>query len=97
MKTGLVFLSIGLLLLILLFSRGAISFTKTTVDVHVSDTYFVLSYLIFILFIGLFLGTFFALGSTIATSFKDKFFLLMFFAFVVADAALIGKYNNLFQ
>jgi len=43
MKTAFIFLSTGILFLLLLCLLLKISFTASTIDIHISDTYYVVS------------------------------------------------------
>lgn len=97
MKTGLISSAIGLLLLVLLLSRGNIRFTASTVDIHLFDTYFVIVYFHFILFLLLVLGTFFSIGTVAATGFHNKYYVGMLLAFVLADAFVIWTFKDVFQ
>jgi len=86
MKTALTFLLISILVLLFLWSKTDIFFSKSTVDVHVHDTYFVIDKLQFILFIVLIPGTLSTLGGVIETRFRSKAFLLVLLIFLAADA-----------
>jgi len=90
MKTGLFFAVTGALSLVLLFFllRGWMQFTPSTVDLHLFDTYLVITYVHFILFIVLVLGTFFSLGRTVATRFNNKYFLGLLLVFALADVVV---------
>src|SRR5215203_2535479 len=97
MKTALLFLFISIALLVVLFLRTHHSFGKNTIDLHVHDTYYVLSYLTLAIIILLFAGTFFSLGGAIGTSFKNKFFIILLTCFVLADGFVIYKYIRMFD
>jgi heme/copper-type cytochrome/quinol oxidase subunit 1 len=86
MKTALAFLLISILVLLFLWSKTDIFFGRSTVDIHVHDTYFVIDRLQFILFIVLILGTLSSLGGVIGTRFRSKVFLIAFLSFLAADA-----------
>jgi hypothetical protein len=85
MKSALVFLVIGIVLLAVLLSTLHIWRGASTIDIHVHDTMYVLPYTIFIFFILLILGTFFFLGGAIGTGFKNKYYLIPLFLFVLMD------------
>jgi hypothetical protein len=85
MKTALIFLAIAILLLVLIYSRVDIWFSESTIDVHIHDTYFVITRWHAIFLITLFLGTFSSLGGVIGTRFHNKFFLIAFILFTAFD------------
>ena len=85
MKTALAFLFISILILLFLLSKTDIFFGKSTVDIHVHDTYFVIDRLQFIFFIVLILGTVSSFGGVIGTRFRSKAFLIAFLIFLAAD------------
>jgi len=74
MKTEWLFAILGLLLLagLFLLLRGNIWLRAATVDIHLFDTYFVLTYRHCILFVVIVLGTFFSIGAVVATGFRNK-------------------------
>jgi cytochrome c oxidase subunit I len=73
MKTALIFLAIGVLALVLIFSYVDIWFSESTIDIHIHDTYFVIPRWHTILLVTLFLGTFFSLGGVIEQDFTTSF------------------------
>ena len=95
MKGALIALFIGLALLFILYSRLDIYGTKGTIDIHLHDTYFVLSYASVIVFILLFLGTLFSVGGAIATYFKSKLFCLLLVLFLSIDTYYIVTFYKL--
>lgn len=98
MKTGGLFSAIGFLLLVgfFLLLRGRIWFRTSTIDIHLFDTYFVVTYLHFLLFIGFVLGTFFFIGAVVATGFRNGYFVGVLLALVLADAFMVWKLKDLF-
>lgn len=97
MKSALIFLGVGILILILLCSRVDVWFTNSTVDIHVHDTYFVIARWHFILLIILILGTFSSLGGAIGTRFQNKAFIAFLFIFLAIDAFIVWKVYSLFH
>lgn len=98
MKGALIALLIGIVILILLYSRMQIFSRQGTIDIHLHDTYFVLSYASVIVFMLLFLGTFFSIGGVIGTMFKSKLFLILAVLFTSVDTyyivTLYKAFNN---
>ena|SRR4028119_1969449 len=74
MKSALVSLLIGMGMLLTLYSYWEIYRTRSTFEVHFHDTYYVLSHGSLIVFVLLFLGTFFSMGGLVGTRFKSKLF-----------------------
>jgi len=68
MKGALIALFIGIVLLVLLYFKMDIFRGKGTIDIHLHDTYFILSYTTVTIFILLFLGTFFPLEASLEVS-----------------------------
>jgi ABC-type multidrug transport system permease subunit len=95
MRTAFIFLTIIALLLTFFLARSGIWFRRDSVDIHVHDTYIVFTYFAFIAFVFLLLGTFFSIGGTLGTGFKNKYFLWILFLFLALDGFLIWKYYNL--
>jgi hypothetical protein len=85
MKGALIALIIGIVLLVLLYFRVEMRSSRGTVDVHLHDTYFVLSYASVFVFLLLFLGTLFAFGGVIGSYFKGKVFWAMLVLFLSID------------
>jgi heme/copper-type cytochrome/quinol oxidase subunit 1 len=96
MRTGLLFAILGLLLLVLLLSRGGMQLTASTVDIHLFDTYFVMTYFHFVLLFMMVLGSFFSIGAVVGTRFRNAYFLGMLLLFVLADTFMIWKMKDLF-
>ena len=97
MKTALVFLVIGIVLLINLGSKNHGTFRKSTVDIHLYDTYFILNYFSFFIAILLILGTLFFFGGTIGTLFKNKNYLFPLLIFTMIDSYFIIRLIKLFN
>lgn len=77
-------LVIGIALLIFVYFKTAVYATKESLDFHLHDTYFVLSYPFAIGFVVLFLGIFFSVGGIIGSRFKGKLFWMMLLLFLAA-------------
>lgn len=92
MKTALAFLLVAISLLSLIWWRLDVYDSKSAVDIHFHDTYFVIYRPYIILVIFLFLGTIFSLGGTIGTRFRNKIFLIALIIFVAIDGYII--WNN---
>lgn len=89
MKGALIGLFIALALLVLLYFRMNVYSSKGTIDVHVHDTYFVLSYASVIVFVLLFVGTFLAVGGMIGSFFRSKLFWVLTVLFLSIDVYCI--------
>jgi heme/copper-type cytochrome/quinol oxidase subunit 1 len=72
MKTALIFLASGFLFLLLLLSVVSITFRKPNIDIHVHDTYFIISIKTVIIFIILFLVLLFFIGLAIGSKQMHK-------------------------
>lgn len=96
MKTALLFSGITLLLLIALFYYCSAVFRDNYIDLHISDTFIVLEYFVFVLGAVLILGTSFSLGGVLGTAFQKRSFLLLFLFFLLADAFVAWRYYTLF-
>ena len=95
MKAAIISLVIGIILLLFFLFGSYIQNYKSGIDIHVHDTYFIISYFSFTVFITLFLGTFFSLGGAIGTAFKNKSFVYLLLIFVLLDAFYIARYIKL--
>jgi len=89
MKTAFAFLFAGIILLIFLYSKGAIFFTGSTIDIHLHDTYYIIAYFHLIVLVVLFLGTLFAIGGILGTLLRNKYFIWMTFIFFLVDVFFI--------
>jgi hypothetical protein len=94
MKGALIALSLGIILLVLLFSDLQICRSHGTIDIHVHDTTFVTTYTFVIGFVLLFLATFFAVGGLIGTFFKSKAFWILAFVLLSIDTCYILTFYN---
>ena len=97
MKTALLFFAIGAILLITICSKAGSKFRKSTVDIHLYDTYFILSYFSFTIAIILILATLFFFGGTIGTAFKNKNYLFPLLIFILIDTYYIVKLIGFFK
>ena len=89
MRTALVFLAIGILLLLLLYSRVHVWFTDLSIIIHFHDTYYVVSRSEVVLATISFLGSLSAFGGAVGTRFRNKFFLIALAVFVMAGAYFV--------
>src|SRR5215208_1610272 len=97
MKGALVALFIGIVLLVLLCFKMDIYRSKETIDIHLHDTYFVLSYSSVAVFVLLFLGTFFSVGGIIGSRFKGKLFWVLVVLFLSIDTYYIVTFYKAFN
>jgi len=99
MKTALIFLIVAILILVFLWTRvNVFSFRDaTTIDIHVHDTYYVIDRWFVIIMIILFPGTLSSLGGVIGTGVRNKFFLIAFIIFVIADLYIVYWVWSLFK
>ena len=95
MKGAIIALIVGFILLIISYVRIDIYRSKGTIDVHLHDTYFVLSYTSVVVFLFLFLGTFFSVGGVIDTHFKGKLFWALAIIFLLIDDQMVKKVSGL--
>ena len=85
MKGALIGLAIAITLLALAYFKLAVYRTKTSIDFHVHDTYFVIDNTVAIVFALLVMGTFFSTGGLIGTQAKNKVFWLLAVLFLLID------------
>jgi hypothetical protein len=97
MKGALIALFIGLAILVLLYFGMKIYSSNGTIDIHLHDTYLVLSYASVIVTILLFLGTFFSVRGIITTYFRSKLFLVLAVLFLAMDTYYIVTFYKLFN
>ena len=72
MKTAIIFLSSGILFLLLLLLLLKITFTAYSIDIHISDTYYVISKKVAALSVLLFLLILFLAGRAIGSKRVQK-------------------------
>jgi len=83
-KGAFIGLAVGIVLPVLLSLMLDVDVRATTIDVHVHDTYFILSYFYLLLLIVLFLGTLISFGALAGSHFKSKWLWSLFLIFTVA-------------
>jgi hypothetical protein len=81
MKGALIGLFLGMATLVLLYYGSEIKIMDKSIDVHIADTYLVLSYLFAFGFVVVYLGLFFAIGGLIGTGFRRISYWLLFLLF----------------
>lgn len=92
MKGAFIALFIGLALLVLLYSKLKIDKSEGTIDIHLYDTYYVVSYAVAITFALLFLATCFSVGGLIASVFKSRIFWILTVLLLSIDAYYIVSF-----
>ena len=92
MRTALIFLAVGILLLLVLYSLVDVWFMPSSVDIHVHDTYFVIANIHVVPLMAIFLGNFFILGGVIGTRFRNKFFFIGLAILILADAYIVWTF-----
>ncbi|NTS43830.1 hypothetical protein HRG84_23310 [Flavisolibacter sp. BT320] len=97
MKGACIGAGIGTILLFFLYTRLSIYRSKGTIDIHLHDTYFVLGYTAVILFVVLFLGTFFFLGGLLGARFKSRLFWVLAVVFLAIDTYYLVDVYKLVQ
>lgn len=97
MKGALIALIIGIVLLVLLCFRLKIYSQGGTIDIHLHDTYFVLTYFAVVIFLLLFLGTFFAIGGLIGRQFKGRLFWALAVLFLSIDTYYVVSLYKTFN
>ncbi len=95
MKKALLFLIAAISFLIFLFLKSDIFLRDATVDIHLHDTYFIVTSSIFITITILFLATFFSIGGVIGTRFRNRYFSIPLLVLLIADTYLICKYMSM--
>ena len=97
MKGAWIALLIGILLLALCYMSITSWFRATTIDFHIHDTYYIITYRFLMIFIILFLGTLFSLGGAVGTAFRHRYFLITLLVFAAADIYFSIKVVNGFS
>lgn len=97
MKGAFIALTIGTLILVLLFLQIDIYKSNSGIDVHLHDTYFIFNYVTVIVFLFLFLGTCFAIGGMVYSYFKSKMFLILMLLFVAIDTYYVFQFYKTFS
>ncbi len=97
MKGALIALLIGLTLLVAVYFKLRIYKSNASFDIHLHDTYFVLSYAMAAVFTLLILGTFFSIGGVIGTHFKSKLFWTLTVIFLSVDTYYTAMFYKAFN
>jgi|GEM_PF-1591956 len=97
MKGALISLSVGVVLLVIIYFKLSVYRGKGSFDIHFHDTYFVLSYFSVIVFSLLLLGTFFSIGGVIGTHFKSKLFWILTILFLSIDTYYVVAFYKAFN
>ena len=96
MKIAVIFVVVGITLLGLFLYPAIFRSDSNTVDIHLSDTYFVIHKFYLVIAVGLFSLTLFGFGGVIGTGFKNKMFLFTFFIALLLDGLVAWWiYNQL--
>jgi len=95
MKGAFTLLAIGIVFLVFSYSKLNIFWGNSAIDIHLHDTYFVMSRSFVMLFILFFLGTLFAIGGFVGSRFKNKIFLFLTIFFLSFDTVYaIAAYKS---
>jgi len=94
MKTALISLLIGIGFLILIYLVLGVGMDKSSVDIHLYDTFYVLDYRFVFVFLLLYLGTFFSIGGLLGTKFKSKLFWVLMVLFLLIDVYFVISLNK---
>ena len=94
MKRAYIGLLVAFAVLILFLFTSKIHITQGRIDIQFHDTYFVLNHVSILIFIILFLGTWFSIGGIIGTHFKRSLFWVLLLVFVSVDIYLILPFFN---
>ena len=97
MKTAIVFLLGGVLLIALFLWSVHTNFRRTSIDIHISDTYYIVSYLQFVLINTLILGFVFSIGGIISTQFKSRSFLILTLVFALVSFLVYHYFASQFE
>jgi hypothetical protein len=89
MKGALIAFFIGIATLFFLYTSIDVYRSKETINIHWHDTYFVLSYTAVVVFVLLFLGTFFSIGGLVGSYFRSKLFWVLAVSFLAVDTYYI--------
>jgi hypothetical protein len=97
MKGALTSLLLAIALLMLLYWKSDVFLTAKTIDIHLHDTYYIVSYKHLAAALFLFLGTFFSLGGLIRTRARSRLFLVLTILFVAVDAYCLIEMAKAFR
>ena len=88
MKGAVIGIITGVLGLLLLFPLSIIQLQDGTVDIHLLDSYYVITYPIALLYLAVILGGFFSLGGLMESRFRDRRFWLSLLLCLVVGVML---------
>lgn len=89
MITGFIAASFGIILLFLFCLTGGLRFRRSSIHVHWHDTYLVISYFQFAVFVCLWVGMFFYLSASLLTNFNEELFYIPLFIIVVTGTVIV--------
>jgi hypothetical protein len=94
LRTALLFLLAGILMLFYFYWRWDVFVGYGSVDIHVYDTYLVMTYFHVAIVILLVLTLFFSLGGMIGSRFRNWFYIILFFCCCLVVGFIIWEINN---
>src|SRR6476661_6308016 len=97
MKGAKIALFIGVTFLVLLYFAVKIKVWKHTIIIHIHDTYFICTKVSLIIFVLLFLISFFSIGGIIGSLFRSKLFWILGIIFLSIDVYYIATFYKAFK